>query len=116
LLLFWFSLSLIVPLLQANEESNLPACCRRAGAHGCNLRSARYGDPSVPGYQASAPRCPYYPGSASTSQLGAYLPPVVRIHARNHVNRLAPQSFQSFHPASVRRAQSERGPPPIQSC
>jgi hypothetical protein len=38
LLVAIFGISLITPALYADESSNLPACCRRLGAHHCALK------------------------------------------------------------------------------
>ena len=66
-LLALFSFSLIGPVAFASDpESNLPACCRRAGKHHCAMLTAEVGASSGPSIQAS--RCPYFPqGSGATA-------------------------------------------------
>ena len=66
-LLALFSFSLIGPVAFASDpESNLPACCRRAGKHYCAMLMAEAGSSSGPSIQAS--RCPSFPqGSGATA-------------------------------------------------
>ena len=63
-----FSLPLIAPVLLADTDSNLPACCRRGGQHHCamsNIADQSFGT----GMRAVQPRCPLFPktGSAGIS-------------------------------------------------
>jgi hypothetical protein len=63
-LLFIFSLPLISPILAATASSdlNLPACCRRNGAHHCAgmTRPAQSSDAGI-NLSAIPQRCPAYP-------------------------------------------------------
>jgi len=43
LLLALFSISLIEPALAADDDSKLPACCRRTGQHHCSIAGAASG-------------------------------------------------------------------------
>ena len=67
-----FSLPLISPVLAltASSDANLPACCRRNGAHHCT-RVARLPDPSH-GINLSAipQRCPGYPAVVTAFRHG----------------------------------------------
>jgi hypothetical protein len=69
LLLAVFSLPLLLPALALAQgpESNLPACCRRNGAHHCSM-SAEEMQRLLNGIKASAPRphCPNYPVAITT--------------------------------------------------
>ena len=69
LLLAVFSLPLLLPALALAQgpESNLPACCRRNGAHHCTM-SAQEMQQLLNGIKASAPRrhCPNYPVAITT--------------------------------------------------
>ncbi len=69
LLLAVFSLPLLLPALALAQgpESNLPACCRRNGAHHC-MMSAQEMAALLNGTRASAPRphCPNYPIAITT--------------------------------------------------
>jgi hypothetical protein len=63
-LLFVFSLPLISPMLAVavSSELNLPACCRRMGAHHCAgmMHPAQSSDGKI-NLSAIPPRCPAYP-------------------------------------------------------
>ena len=69
LLLVVFSLPLLLPALALAQgpESNLPACCRRNGAHHC-MMSEQEMAALLNGTRASAPRphCPNYPVAITT--------------------------------------------------
>ena len=60
LLLVLFSFPLISPAF-ADFDSNIPACCRRAGKHACELAGHRH---SGSGPQFASPYCPQFPGRA----------------------------------------------------
>jgi hypothetical protein len=71
-LLLLFSLPLISPLLAltANSDANLPACCRRNGAHHCT-RATHPTDPSTDaGINLSAipQHCPAYPAVVTSAR------------------------------------------------
>jgi len=72
-LLLLFSLPLISPVLAltANSETNLPACCRRNGAHHC-IRKMQPAESSGAGNSLSATqqRCPAYPAVVTQVQRG----------------------------------------------
>jgi len=60
LLLAVFSFLLIAPVAFADPESNLPACCRRDGAHRCSMGSMD-DEVSGAGLHAALDRCPAFP-------------------------------------------------------
>ena len=70
-LLLLFSLPLISPLLAltANSDANLPACCRRNGAHQCVMK-VQQTESSGPGINLSPipQRCPAYPAVITSVQ------------------------------------------------
>ena len=72
-LLLLFSLPLISPVLPltAGSDANLPACCRRNGAHHCT-KLGRPTDPSAPGANLSAipQHCPAYPAVVTSARHG----------------------------------------------
>jgi len=72
-LLLLFSVPLISPLLAltASSDANLPACCRRNGAHHCT-RTTHSADPSAVGTSLSTtPRhCPAYPAVVTSARHG----------------------------------------------
>lgn len=68
LLILFFALGPLQGALEAGEDSRLPACCRRHGAHHCamseDMQSAlERATSSVPAFAASA-TCPSFPGFA----------------------------------------------------
>lgn len=68
LLILFFALGLLPGLLEATEDSRLPACCRRHGAHHCALSeepqaALEQATRSTPAFTASA-TCPSFPGFA----------------------------------------------------
>jgi hypothetical protein len=68
LLLAIFSFSLMAPALLAEDESNLPACCRRHGKHECGMKmvTARPPVSSGPSINSTKRPCPEYPKGAGT--------------------------------------------------
>jgi hypothetical protein len=72
-LLLLFSLPLMSPLLAltAGSDANLPACCRRNGAHHCT-QLTRPADTSAPGINLSATpqHCPTYPAVVTQARHG----------------------------------------------
>jgi hypothetical protein len=68
-LLIAFGSPLVLPLFAAplDPQHNLPACCRRNGAHHCNGLMASAG--SGPALQS--PPCPNYPSPATLVSLNA---------------------------------------------
>ena len=70
LLVFLFSFSLIAPALFGDDESNLPACCRRDGKHHCGMmiRDMAEAPSSGPAVDALHAKCPLFPNG------GAVLP------------------------------------------
>jgi hypothetical protein len=73
ILLLLFSFPLISPVLAltASSDANLPACCRRNGAHHC-ARTAHAADSSVTGTNLSATpqHCPAYPAVLTSARHG----------------------------------------------
>jgi hypothetical protein len=111
---FW--LGPLAAILPASEDSRLPPCCRRHGAHHCAMAmrmaammaQAASGKPTF-----TAPNtCPSYPGSA------ALLPPVIPALAAATVSLPVPLA-QPHSPAAARaaarlsqiRTRAGRGPP-----
>ena len=73
LLLLLFSFPLISPVLAfaAGPDANLPACCRRNGAHHC-LMKMQMAEPSGPerNFSAIPQTCPAYPAAVTQIQHG----------------------------------------------
>ena len=76
-LIFFFAFGPLSAVFQAGEESRLPACCRRDGAHHCAMSEdalARIVQASGATHVLTAPaHCPLYPGTAPAT--------VSRVHA-----------------------------------
>jgi hypothetical protein len=75
-LLIAFGFPLAQPILAAtaDPEAQLPACCRRHGAHHCGMRMAAMMAmmaASNSGPTFTAPPCPFYPAPATTPQFSA---------------------------------------------
>jgi hypothetical protein len=67
-LLLLFSFPLVSPLLalSTGSDANLPACCRRNGAHHCQMKVQR---PDTSAHQVTvstlSTKCPFYPKPAT---------------------------------------------------
>lgn len=117
LLVIFFSLGPLTAALQADDDSRLPACCRRHGTHHCAMGGpsaiaallvASTATPIV-----TAPvRCPYFPNTvaqflqpvtALMPSQAAFPAPGAQAHAVSPI-----RAFARFQPI---RAHSSRGPP-----
>ena len=66
LLLALLALAPVLPAFSGGEDSRLPACCRRHGAHHCAMRMALARHATEPGWNSPA-HCPCWPEHAATS-------------------------------------------------
>jgi hypothetical protein len=117
LLIALFGLLAVSPALASDPESNLPACCRRAGKHRCMTAAGSGATSGATGGLAiqSAGTCPYFPGSlVTTSNSGA-----VVIVASQAVSA-APPRHAALHRAaqtsgllSRHPSHQKRGPPSL---
>jgi hypothetical protein len=67
LLMLFFGLGPLSATLEASDDANLPACCRRHGMHHCTMTArlaAAQQQDSAPAFTAPS-TCPYYPGAAA---------------------------------------------------
>jgi hypothetical protein len=71
-LLLLFSLPLISPLLAltATSDANLPACCRRNGAHHCTSMARPTDPPAGINLSAIPQHCPAYPAVVTSARHG----------------------------------------------
>jgi hypothetical protein len=70
-LLLLFSLPLILPMLAAGAGANLPACCRRSGAHHCAGMTHSPQLPASGDSLSTIPqRCPAYPAAVTPVRHG----------------------------------------------
>ena len=103
--LFWAGpLSALLP---ASADAQLPACCRRHGAHHCAMAMAENGQTPA-GHSFSPAHCPRYhrSGPATLNFTPAEQPALAELPQ-------APTEFPSPRAAALHRArrQSGRGPP-----
>jgi hypothetical protein len=107
--------SFFLPVLLAEAESDLPACCRRNGAHRCEMAGGA--DSSAPEYRTIPQRCPAFPGWPAVPVTGAAALPKdsLAIFA-------ALVSHPAFQPqtaargrVSFSRSRQKRGPPSLLS-
>jgi hypothetical protein len=116
-LLLVFGLPVVAPAFgsEANAQTNLPACCRRDGAHHCTktpeqLEALRHGNQ----FNAVGSKCPYCPSTPVSAHFELFT-----VQA-THATSLNPDT----HPASFRQAEAwarvalagarqKRGPPSV---
>jgi hypothetical protein len=112
-LLLLFSLSLIGQVAFADAGSNLPACCRRLGAHHCAMGHPGATSPGGSLFQDAGRKCPSFPSA-----------PAVPVHSHAGLPPAGQSVFLSAfsHPAGTAQAESrcrisfsrscpKRGPP-----
>jgi hypothetical protein len=114
LLLVLISFPLIAPAIAAKSTSNLPACCRRDGAHHCAMFSSELGTQG-PSFQAVRQKCPYFPATTVTSAQGKAavlrtLHAIVASAARYPA--ALPRTESQYH-TSFSRSRQKRGPPSL---
>jgi hypothetical protein len=107
-----FSFALIAPVLLANTDSNLPACCRRGGQHRCAM-SNMADQSSGTGMRAVQPTCPLFPKASaagvsfesglpgSSAQIGA----LILLRSANR------QTSENVPQIALRGSTRKRGPP-----
>lgn len=117
ILILCFILGPLSATLQADNDSRLPVCCRRGGAHHCSMNRAmralleRASSSTTPAF-ADSPRCPFFPGHVNAT--------VVPFHAlaRSRAQVAAPAlhicalpAFASLRILAPARDHNTRGPP-----
>jgi hypothetical protein len=110
LLLAVFGFSPIAPALLANEDSNLPACCRRLGEHRCAIVASQ-------GASFLQERCLHFPsGSAALAASGtAAVTPARGVIAPIVSHPAAYAQTEAHYRVSLSRAWQKRGPPALLS-
>src|SRR5438309_1894165 len=104
-------------LLHTSAESRLPACCRKNGAHRCELTAAERaligGHPeSYPGLWGNGERCPYSPSTAPKTRAESISVPVAQaIFAELASHPAAAAQTESRRRISRDRSRQKRGPP-----
>lgn len=118
-LLLLFNLPAVSPLfaLAATSDANLPACCRRNGAHHCAMQMGPTATSNGPAFSSVPEKCPAYPRPAT----------LVRItHAQIHAGTFAfatpaavasvTQRAETRSKAAIKSPHQKRGPPTQQAC
>ena len=109
-LLAWVNFTLIFaafsPAMAA--DSNLPACCRRAGKHACMLAQSPLSGPAL-----QAARCPMYPrsGAVPAQARATGLATSASIIAAVTSHPAAGPQTEARYRMSYSRAGQKRGPP-----
>jgi hypothetical protein len=114
-LLLLFSLPLISPLLalSADSEANLPACCRRNGAHLC-FRMIHPAEPSAGTQFSTIPKpCPAYPATVVTPlrHNNLSLPAASLLFAEIVSHPALKLQTEARARVALDRARQKRGPP-----
>lgn len=107
-----FSFSLISPAL-ADVDSNIPACCRKAGRHACERAGHRH---QASGPQFATDHCPQFPGAraipASAKIAGSAL--TTYTYFVTLASQPARQAqTQALYRISHSRTGQKRGPPSL---
>ena len=112
-LLLLFSFPLISPLLAltAGSDANLPACCRRNGAHHC-MRMTRPTESSGVTLSAVPQRCPAFPAVVNQVRHGNLsLSPASLIFAGIVSHPAVKPQTQARARVALDRSCQKRGPP-----
>jgi hypothetical protein len=110
LLVSLFSLSLISPAVFASDaDGRAPACCRRAGEHGCVMKAGA----STPGSSVQAARCRFFPPAKAIPPGRAIgLPTISQAIFAGLLSHPASRSqTEALYRISNSRSQQVRGPP-----
>ena len=111
-LLLLFSLPLIAPLfaMQADAGGNLPACCRRNGAHHCSMQMP--GESRRMHLSAIREKCPAYPKAVtSTKRTDLSLQRSTLLLSGALVHPAAETRVRAWARMALYRSQQQRGPP-----
>jgi hypothetical protein len=117
-LLGLFAFSLIPSGLFADAGSNLPACCRRDGKHGCSMKNmtAVKEEPSGTAIKSS-PKCPFFPKAGAAPGTGkAGAPRLARVAFAFALKAvLRTELAEAQYRVSFSRGWQKRGPPSLLS-
>jgi len=112
LLMDLFSLSLIGPVLFASDaDSQLPACCRRGGAHNCVMQA---GDAAA-GAAFRAAHCPLLPSGqpAPAKRIASLVPSLQTVFTAFVSDPLVHPHSSGLRSMCDIRAEQKRGPPSL---
>lgn len=109
--------SLIAPLAFADPEANLPACCRRNGAHHCSTMSQPASPVEGVGFRALHQVCPACPSTTASASDAA----VALLHSSGAIFAGLPsqasvlRQAEAHYRVSFSRSRQKRGPPVVLS-
>jgi hypothetical protein len=112
-LLLLFSLPLISPVLAiaTGSDANLPACCRRNGAHHC-MKKMQPEKSSSPSLSATAQCCPAYPAVVTSARHGDLsVPTASLIFAEIVSHPTIKLQIEARARVALDRSRQKRGPP-----
>jgi hypothetical protein len=112
LLLALFSFPLILPVLRADEASNLPSCCRREGRHHCSMDHAATSREGVSPIQSKCSNYPVtiaVPGNSIAGLLTNFSSIGVSLLTYPSVQERAEAQYR----VSFSRSRQKRGPPAL---
>jgi hypothetical protein len=122
LLVVLFSYSLMAPALLVDDESNLPACCRRDGKHHCGMMAqdmagTEPAPSSGPAADALRAKCPFFPnGGATLPHSGTALLAAAQTSGISIAIRTStPARSEAGYRLSFDRSHPKRGPPTLLS-
>ncbi len=112
-MLVLFSFLLAAPVLLADADSNLPACCRRLGLHRCALVATLAAPASGPSAQAAS--CSSFPGARAVP---VQAKADVHKASQGLVSSLATyaterEQTEARYRVSFNRSRQKRGPPAL---
>ncbi len=118
LLLVLFSFLLISPMLTADDDSSLPACCRKGGQHHCSMTSMSEPSDEASGLalKSSSAKCPLFPQTGAAPACGHCITPgAARFFAGIVSHPTAHAQIEAQYRVSFSRAGQKRGPPALLS-
>lgn len=112
LLLALLTSPVIVPILQAQTASSLPACCRLTGKHHCSMGAVEESS-SSPVAQPAQPKCCYYPAAISVcGESSVALPGGCQaIYGSLLIQSASQAPTETRRSVLFSRSRQERGPP-----
>ncbi len=122
LLVVLFGLPLVTPLLaltgaQMESDGNLPACCRRLGAHHCSMSAAERQALASPTRQFAPPpeRCPFRNTALAAPGQNPHAPalPVSGLFSAVVTHPAGAAQAESRRRIARERTRHKRGPPAL---
>ena len=119
LLVFLFGFAPIAPALFVDDQSNLPACCRRDGKHHCGMMDRDTAETPSSGVAGDTlrVRCPLFPnGGAMVPECGPALLAASQTAGVSVASQTADQAqAEAGYRIVLNRSHHKRGPPPLLS-